>query len=175
MNLCFILWCAYDVIKIFATLDGCSHLMILTTKISEAHYIAIRNTQFMQALQSGSRSCWCFRALFFTFEFIVVCVLVSDWLPFVCSIRNLRRRGKRRPRLPMRGGSNWPSCVSRLRRQPRRSWDLSWRFLPRSSTEKLCFCAASVLWNIWPLFKVVLVIVCGSIIFSGKLLSFCDF
>jgi hypothetical protein len=28
--------------------------------------------------------------------------------------------------------------------------------LPRSSIEKLCFCAVSVLWNIWPLFKVVL-------------------
>jgi hypothetical protein len=56
--------------------------------------------------------------------------------------------------------------VSRLRRQPRRSWDLSWRFLPRSSTEKLCF--LSVLWNIWSIVLSSLVKVCDSIILSGK-------
>ena len=131
-----ILWCAYVVIKIFATLVGFSRLVILATKISEAHYIAIRKTQFMWALQSGSRSCWCFMAVFF---YIEIYPIVSSYLTaLVCSIRSLRRRGRRRPRSPMRGGSNWLSSTSRLRRQPR-SWDLSGRFLPRLSTEKLCF------------------------------------
>ena len=113
---------------------------------------------------SGSRSCWCFMAVFF---YIEIYPIVSSYLTaLVCSIRSLRRSGRRRPRLPMRGGSNWPSCVSRLRKQPRRSWDLSWRFLPRSSTEKLCF--LSVLWNIWSIVLSSLVKVCDSIILSDK-------
>ena len=160
----YILWCACDVIKIFATLDGFSHLVILMcTKISEAHYIAIRKTPFMWALKSGSRSCWCFMAVFF---YIEIYPTVSSYLTaLVCSIRSLRRSGRRRPRLPMRGGSNWLSSASRLRRQPKRSWDLSWRFLPRSSTRSCAF--ASVLWNIWSIVLNSLVKVCDSIL-SGK-------
>ena len=154
----FLLWCAYDVIKIFATLVGFSRLVILATKISEAHYIAIRKTLFMWALKSGSRSCWCFMAVFF---YIEIYPIVSSYLTaLVCSIRSLRRRGRRRPRLPMRGGSNWLSSTSRLRRQPKRSWDLSWRFLPRSSTRSCAF--ASVLWNIWSIVLNSLVKVCDS-------------
>ena len=83
-------------------------------------------------------------------------------------IRRSRRRGRRRPRLPMRGGSNWLSSVSRLRRLLRRSWDLSWRFLPRSSTEAVCFCASPVLWNIWPLNLSSLVKLCDSVILVVK-------
>ena len=83
-------------------------------------------------------------------------------------IRSSRRRGRRRPRLPMRGGSNWLSSVSRLRRPLRRSWDLSWRFLPRSSTEAVCFCASPVLWNIWPLNLSSLVKLCDSVILVVK-------
>ena len=83
-------------------------------------------------------------------------------------IRSSRRRGRRRPRLPMRGGSNWLSSVSRLRRLLRRSWDLSWRFLPRSSTEAVCFCASPVLWNIWPLNLSSLVKLCDSVILVVK-------
>ena len=104
--------------------------------------------------------------LFAVLLYISLPVMMSHYPVCLSLIRSSRRRGRRRPRLPMRGGSNWLSSVSRLRRLLRRSWDLSWRFLPQSSTDKLC--TSPVLRNIWPLILSSLVKLCDSITLSGK-------
>uniref|UniRef100_A0A453BQA2 60S ribosomal protein L13a n=1 Tax=Aegilops tauschii subsp. strangulata TaxID=200361 RepID=A0A453BQA2_AEGTS len=58
---------------------------------------------------------------------------------------NWRRRGRRRPSCRTTGRSNWPSCASRLRMLPRRSWVLSWTSWHQSNTSVPRSHASSVL------------------------------